>query len=144
MKLGMVMGAAAVAATALTVGLLATDFRAGAAAKGKPAIGSWGFDLSAMDKSVKPGDDFFRYAGGTWMKTAQIPADRSRWGSFNILAAKSEADVKELADEVASKPQKPGSVEQKVADYYSSYLDTKAIDALGLKPFEADLGRIAA
>ena len=48
-----------------------------------------------------------------------------------------------LAEEVASKPQKPGSVEQKVADYYSSYNDTKTIDSLGLKPFEADLARIA-
>jgi putative endopeptidase len=143
MKLRMVMGVAVVAGAALTAGLLATDFRAGAAAaKGKADIGTWGFDLSALDKSVKPGDDFFRYAGGTWMKNNKIPADRSRWGSFNILAAKSEADVKALADEVASKPQKAGSVEQKVADFYSTYLDTKTIDSLGLKPFEADLARI--
>ena len=134
----LILAATVVAAAGVAGGLWAV-----AAAVGKAEIGAWGFDLQAMDKGVQAGDDFFRYAGGTWMKNTQIPADRSVWGSFSILAAKSEADVKALADEVASKPQKPGSIEQKVADYYSSYVDTKAIDALGLKPFEADLARIA-
>ena len=143
MKLRMALAATAVAAAALTTGFVMVNSHAGAAARGKPEIGAWGFDLTGMDRSVQPGDDFFRYVGGTWIKNAQIPPDRSRWGSFNILAAKSEADVKELADAVSATPQKPGSVEQKVADYYRSFLDTKAIDALGLKPFEADLARIA-
>ena len=135
-------------AAAVVVGLATAGafvaLEAGAQPKGKPEIGAWGFDLGAMDKSVKPGDDFFRYAGGTWMKNTKIPADRTRWGSFNILAAKSEEDVKNLVTEVAGKRNAPGSVEQKVADFYNSYLDTKTIDALGLKPFQADLDRIAA
>ena len=131
------------AATVVAAGALAVGFSAGAAQHGKTEIGPWGFDLTAMDKAVKPGDDFFRFAGGAWMKNAQIPPDRSRWGSFNILAAKSETDVKNLVEDVSSKPQRPGSVEQKVADYYASYMDTKVIDALGLKPFAADLARIA-
>jgi putative endopeptidase len=141
MNIRMTLAAAAVVGVAGAGAYVALN---DAGAKGKAEIGAWGFDLTAMDKNVKPGDDFFRYAGGTWMKNAQIPADRSRWGSFNILAAKSEADVKELVDDVSAKPQKPGSVEQKVADFYASYMDTKAIDAAGLKPFEADLARIAA
>ena len=144
MKLRMVMAAAAVAGTTVAAGLMALNFQAGAAARGKPEIGTWGFDLTAMDRSVQPGDDFFRYAGGTWMKNTQIPPDRSRWGSFNILAAKSEEDVKNLVNEVSSRKQATGSPEQKVADFYSSYMDTKAIDATGLKPFQADLDRIAA
>jgi putative endopeptidase len=78
------------------------------------------------------------------MKNAQIPPDRSRWGSFNMLAAKSEEDVRRLVEDVSSRPQRPGSPEQKVADFYASYMDTKGIDALGLKPFQADLARIAA
>src|SRR5262245_18574412 len=119
--------AVAAAAFAYTLG-------AGAIAAGKAEIGTWGFDLSAMDRSIKPGDDFFRYAGGTWMKTTKIPAARTRWGSFNILGAKSEADVKDVIEQVAAQPQRPGSIEQKVADYYRSYMDTKAIDAAGLKP----------
>ena len=121
----------------------AYTLQSGIAASGKPAIGKWGFDLAGMDRSVNPGDDFFRFAGGTWMKTTQIPADRTRWGSFNILAAKSEQDVKDLVAQVSSHTQKPGSSEQKVADFYSSYMDTKAIEAAGLKPFQADLARIA-
>ncbi len=128
----------ALAGTALSAGVLALN-----AATGKSSIGTWGFDLAAMDKSVKPGDDFFHYAGGTWMKNTQIPADRSSWGSFQILAAKSETDVKALIDEIANKANPPGSIEQKVADYYNSYVDTAKIDQLGLKPFEADLARVA-
>ena len=127
--------AVAAAAFAYTLGPAAI-------AAGRSEIGTWGFDLGAMDRSIKPGDDFFRYAGGTWMKNTKIPADRTRWGSFNILGAKSEEDVKNVIEQVAAQPQRPGSVEQKVADYYRSYMDTRAIDAAGLKPFEGDLARI--
>jgi len=131
------------AGTVAATGYLAMGTNAGAAGSGKPAIGNWGFDMSAMDTSVKPGDDFFRYAGGTWMKNTQIPADRSRWGSFNILAAKSEEDIKNIIEETARRNNPKGSIEQKVADFYNSFLDTAKIDALGMKPFEADLARIA-
>ena len=142
MKMKLTLAAVAVVGTgALGLGLA---LNSGAATRGAAVIGPWGFDLQAMDRGVKPGDDFFRYAGGAWMKSAQIPPDRSRWGSFNILAAKSEEDVKRIVDEVAARPQRPGSVEQKVADYYTSYMETQKIDALGLKPFEGDLARIAA
>jgi putative endopeptidase len=135
--------ATVIAGTATAAGLVALNFDA-LAARGKAEIGAWGFDLAAMDRSVKPGDDFFRYTGGTWMKNTKIPPDRTRWGSFNILAAKAEEDVKNLVTEVASRRNAPGSVEQKVADFYNSYLDTKTIDGLGLQPFQADLDRIAA
>ena len=76
---------------ALTLGFGGTfDSDTAQAKTGKAVLGTWGVELTAMDKAVQPGDDFFRYAGGTWMKTTQIPADRARWGSFNILGAKSE------------------------------------------------------
>ncbi|MBP6010860.1 MAG: M13 family metallopeptidase [Alphaproteobacteria bacterium] len=141
MNIKMTVAAVAVAGTALTAGYLAMN--SGAAAKGKAQIGTWGFDLTAMDRSMKPGDDFFRHVGGTWMKNTPIPADRSRWGAFDVLRAKSEEDVKNLVNEVSSRKQPAGSPEQKVADFYASYMDTKAIDAQGLKPFQADLDRIA-
>ena len=80
-------GAAAGAFAATVAGTSAWRAVAAAATK-KPAIGNWGFDLDAMDRAVSPGDDFFRFAGGTWMKNTQIPADRSRWGSFDMLQAK--------------------------------------------------------
>jgi putative endopeptidase len=110
----------------------------------KAAIGKWGFDLEGMDSTVKPGDDFYRYAGGAWIKKAQIPADRATWGSMTVLGAKAEEDVKTLAAGLSEKPNAAGSNEQKIADFYSSYLDTKTINELGMKPFEADLARIAA
>ena len=65
------------------------------------AIGAWGIDLTSRDTSVQPGDDFFRHVGGTWMKNTKIPDDRSRWGSFNILAAKSEDDVRDVIETAA-------------------------------------------
>ena len=109
---------------------------------GKPAIGTWGFDLTAMDRSIAPGDDFFRYVSGTWAKTTKIPPDRSRWGSFDILVAKSEEDVRAVIEAAASGSLASGSVARKVVDRYRSYLDTDAIERLGLDPVRKDLARI--
>jgi len=61
-----------------------------------PAIGKWGVDLGAMDTSVKPGDDFFMYVNGNWLKTAQIPADRASTGSFQNLRIQSEKRMSEI------------------------------------------------
>jgi putative endopeptidase len=110
----------------------------------KPTIGSFGFDVEGMDKSVSPGDDFFRYSGGSWMKTEKMPEDRSRWGTFDKLAAKAEADVRALIDEVTAKPHEAGTPEQKVSDYYTSFMDEAAIEAKGFAPATAVLGEIKA
>jgi predicted metalloendopeptidase len=144
MTLKRTLAVALFAGATATAGYLAMGLNAGATGAGGATIGTWGFDLSGMDKSVKPGDDFFRHVGGSWMKNNPIPADRSRWGSFNMLAAKSEEDVRNLVEAVARGSNRAGSVEQKVADYYNSYLDTGKIDQLGLAPFEADLAAITA
>ncbi|MEQ1868205.1 MAG: M13 family metallopeptidase N-terminal domain-containing protein, partial [Micropepsaceae bacterium] len=137
----MLLGAGAASLAAMGAGAWTMAARAAA---GKPAIGAWGLDLAAMDKSVSPGDDFFRHVGGTWMKTTHIPSDRSRWGSFNILAAKSEDDVRTVLDDARRKKPAAGSVERKALDYYESYNDTAAIDRKGLAPAKADLDRIVA
>lgn len=107
-----------------------------------PAIKPWGFDLSGMDSNIKPGNDFFRYAGGRWLEATEIPADRSSWGPFYELRAKSEADVRVILEELASGTWPAGSEERKIADFYSAYLDTKAIEAAGLAPAAADLAAI--
>ena len=112
--------------------------------RGKAAIAPWGFDLTALDKTIKPGDDFYRYAGGTWMKNATIPPDQQVWGPMSELAEKADEDVRALLVALTAKPNPPGSIEQKVADFYSSYLDTDSINKLGLAPFQADLAAIAA
>ncbi len=110
----------------------------------KPTIGEFGFDTAGVDAAVKPGDDFFRYSGGVWMKTEQMPSDRSRWGTFDKLRAKSEEDVKVLIEEVAQKSGAPGTVEQKIGDYYNSFLDVAGIEAKGLAPAKPVLDEIAA
>ncbi|MCE9522405.1 MAG: M13 family metallopeptidase [Alphaproteobacteria bacterium] len=134
-------GAAALTAFGLAEGIFKHAARAAA---GKPAIGAWGLDLAAMDRTIEPGDDFFRHVGGTWMKTTQIPADRSRWGSFNILAAKSEDDVRDAIETAEKSSPRPGTVDRKTVDYYRAYLDVAAIEAKGLAPAQDDLARIAA
>jgi predicted metalloendopeptidase len=137
------MGAGAVTVAALGSGAGVWQLAARAATN-KPVIGQWGFDVAAMDRAIQPGDDFFRYAGGTWMKNTQIPADRSRWGSFNILAAKSEDDVRSAVEDAKKGATPPGSVARKVVDYFETYNDVAAIDANGLAPAKPDLDRIAA
>jgi putative endopeptidase len=124
--------------------LVGVSFGMAGSATNKPQLGTWGFDVSGMDRSVKPGDDFFRFGGGTWLKNNPIPADRPSWGSFTILRANAEADVKAIVEEVAGRRNAQGSVEQKVADYYASYLDTNAIEKAGLAPVQEDLAAISA
>ena len=139
----LLMGAGAVSLSALGLGAGLWQ-HAARAATGKTVIGTWGFDIAAMDRSIDPGDDFFRHTGGTWMKNTQIPADRSRWGSFNMLAAKSEDDARDALETAAKGRLPSGSPERKAVEYYRSYTDIAAIDAKGLEPAKEDLARIAA
>jgi putative endopeptidase len=108
------------------------------------AIGAWGVDLAARDLNVKPGDDFFRYANGTWMANTEIPADRTRWGTFDMLREKSDRDQRTIIEEVALAGGAAGSNQQKIADYYNSFLNQEAIDAAGFAPVQEELAQIAA
>ena len=138
------MGTASVASLA-AVGLGDGIFRhAARAAVGKAAIGPWGFDVAGMDRSIDPGEDFFHYVGGTWIKATQIPPDRSRWGSFDELRAKSEDDVRTAVEDAAKGALAAGSPDRKAVDHYRAYLDTAAIEAQGLARARPDLARIAA
>ncbi|MFL6549736.1 MAG: M13 family metallopeptidase, partial [Povalibacter sp.] len=109
----------------------------------KVAIGTWGFDTAGMDKSVKPGDDFFKFANGQWVANAKIPEDLTRWGAFTRLAVEAEEQVQEIIKTVPENSP-AGTAEQKVHDFYHSYLDTDAIDKIGLEPARAGLSDIAA
>jgi putative endopeptidase len=105
-------------------------------------IGAWGLDLTTHDTTVKPGDDFFRYATGHWMDTHEIPADHSRWGSFDALDEDAQNKIHALIE--ALSPGAPiGSVEQKVGDFYRAYMDTEAINRVGLAPAQQALNAIA-
>jgi len=112
------------------------------AQSGKPAVPPWGVDLAMMDKSVKPGDDFFLYANGTWMKNSVIPADRSFAGVNLELDKQNEQRLKDIVGGLHDKAQMAGD-EKKLKDFYDAFEDTGQIEANGMKPAEADLAAIA-
>ena len=117
---------------------------AGTAPAGAHAqIPPWGLDLTARDRSVKPGDDFYRYANGHWLDTHNIPPDRARWGAFPELQERSLEQVRGLLEALPADAS-PGSNQQKLGDFYRAYLDTADIERLGLAPARAGLDAIAA
>jgi putative endopeptidase len=94
-----------------------------------------------LDTSVKPGDDFFRYANGGWLKQATIPADHSEWGVIEELEERNQAILRKIAEECGQNAP-PGSIRQKVADFYGSGMDEAAIQAQGAKPLAPQLEMI--
>lgn len=112
-------------------------------AKGQAQIGAFGLDLATHDTSVRPGDDFYRYADGHWLDTHSIPPDRSAWGVFAELDERAREDLRQLVEALpADAP--PGSPQRKVRDFYRSYIDTDAIERAGLGPAQPALQAIAA
>lgn len=101
-----------------------------------------GLDLSAMDTSVRPQDDFYTFANGGWMKTAQIPADKSSWGSFNMLREKTDEDCLVLLAQLLKETYPQGSEGQKIKDLYESFLDWDRRNREGLSPLQAELQSI--
>ena len=110
-----------------------------------PAIGEFGIDLASRDLSIRPGDDFFRYANGYWLSHTDLPADRVSYGTFVQLLERSQTQVRDLLEAAAGNPRAAaGSAERKIADYYSSFVDTDTIESKGLAPAQAGLTRIQA
>jgi putative endopeptidase len=103
-----------------------------------------GIDVNAIDKDVKPGEDFNLYANGNWVKSAEIPADRSSTGVFVQVFNKAEARNAQMIADIAKSARKPGSDETRIADYYDAYLDQPHIDGLGMAPIKPQLETIAA
>ena len=110
----------------------------------KAAYGSFGVDLAQMDTSVKPGDDFYRYVNGKWLDSFPMPADRASYGTGTVVFEETEADLHAILDELAATKPAQGSVDQKVADIYASWMDEAGIEARGLEPLQPYLSRIAA
>ena len=128
--------------TATKVAAAATG-DAGASTK-TPHYGSWGFDMAGRDTTVKPGDDFFRYANGTYLKTTEIPSDRTRFGNFDALSILSENRVHEILDEASASPGAAATPRGKIGAFYKAYMDEGRVNALGAKPLAPDLARIKA
>ena len=98
-----------------------------------------GINLAAMSPKVKPGDDFYTYANGEWMKTTEIPADRSSTGAFLVAFQETEKHKTSLIADLVKAEHAAGSDDARIADFYKAYTNTAAIDASGMKPMEADL-----
>ncbi|WP_412476918.1 M13 family metallopeptidase [Flavobacterium sp. TBRC 19031] len=102
-----------------------------------------GIDLSLMDKSVRPNDDFFNFVNGTWVKNTEIPADRTRWGSFDELRQKTDIDALNILEEAAKNPAYKSNTDQgKAINLYRTIMDTVARNKAGIKPLKPYLDKI--
>ena len=128
--------ALAVLAAPFATSALIGQVAAATATSGKPAIGAWGVDLAGGDTSVKPGDDFFRFTAGKWFDATVIPSDRASTGAFYELREQTQDQLKALITKA-----QPGT---KVASFYSSFMDEKKLEAVGLAPLRRDLAVVNA
>lgn len=102
-----------------------------------------GIDLSLMDQSVRPNDNFFNFVNGTWVKNTEIPADRTRWGSFDELRQKTDIDALSILEEAAKNPAYKSNTDQgKAINLYRSIMDTVARNKAGIKPLKPYLDKI--
>jgi putative endopeptidase len=108
-----------------------------------PEKASHGIAISNMDPSVKPGENFYEYANGGWIKRTELPPDRGRLNVFSVLADLSNQRTLGLIEEAVKASAAPGSNTRKIADLYSSYMDEAAIEARGLDPLRPHLEAIA-
>ena len=104
-------------------------------------MGPWGFDLSGMNRAIKPGDDFVGFSSGTYLAGLDIPADRTNWNSFAVLRELSDARIKAVIDRSAATPNAQGEAQQ-IGGLYNSFMDEAAVEALDAKPLAADLAAI--
>ena len=101
-----------------------------------------GVDLQYVDESVRPQDDFYRHVNGKWLNEYVMPADKSRFGSFDALREKSEKDVKNIIDELAGNTYEKDTDEQKISDLYKSYMDTESIEKAGIAVLKNNFEKI--
>ncbi|MCK5846246.1 MAG: M13 family metallopeptidase [Bacteroidales bacterium] len=106
-----------------------------------------GIEISNMNTEVKPGNDFFEYANGGWLKANPMPEEYSRYGAFEILAKKNQAQIKGMVEEISAMEEvKKGSPEQQIRDFYNAGMDTSIIEELGMSPIQeilADINNMA-
>ena len=116
------------------------------AQQSQPEPNSPPIDPKNMDTSVKPGDDFFHYASGDWIKRTEIPPEYSRWGAFNELIERNNDALHAIAEKATQTQVDPKLAPeiQKVGDYYASGMDEQSIEAMRTKPLQDELNRIDA
>ncbi|MEZ6029421.1 MAG: M13 family metallopeptidase [Hyphomonadaceae bacterium] len=135
MRMSLLLAASAAA-------LLAACSGEPAAEAPNPVLGEFGIDLTNRDETVKAGDDFFRFANGHWLATFTMPDDKARYGSFDELREKSEADVKTIIDGFAANPPTAGSNVAKAADFFASWMDEATLETRGVEPLKPYIDQI--
>jgi predicted metalloendopeptidase len=125
----------------LVAGVIAVTAAADEARVG--TYGKFGIDTTTIDPAVKPGDDFFKYVEGKWLATAQIPDDRTFAGNDLTIDDVLKGRLRGIAEEAAGKTERTAN-EQKIGDFYTSFMDEATIETKGLEPVKADLDAIAA
>jgi predicted metalloendopeptidase len=103
-----------------------------------------GLMLDNFDRSVRPQDDLYRFTNGGWLSKTEIPADKSNYGSFTVLADGAEKNLRAIAEESAAAGAGRSAEQQLIGDFYASYLDEARAEELGIKPLEPELARIDA
>jgi predicted metalloendopeptidase len=114
-----------------------------ASAASRPALAS-GIATEYIDPAVRPQNDFFAYLNGKWLKDTQIPADQASWGSFDKLYEDSLAQLRGIIEQTAAKGGAAGTDEQRIGDFYASFMDEARLETLGIAPLKPELDRIAA
>ncbi len=134
----MLMAAVAFGALVIAAPVLAAD----------PApqtnFGTWGFDATGMNKTIRPGDDFFQFANGDWLKRTVIPSDKTSYGAFDMLADLSEARVHGILEATAAKGPAATGHEAKIGAAYRAYMDGAGIEKMGVAPVKSDLAAVRA
>ena len=124
-----------------SIGILSAGQEPGSAKNSGAA--AHGVDLTILDKTCKPCEDFYHYASGEWLAKNPIPAAYPSWGRFNELAERNRELLHQILEEAAANTKaSPGSNEQKIGDFYASCMDEKQINAAGTKPLDAEMARI--
>jgi predicted metalloendopeptidase len=103
-----------------------------------------GLLLLGYDRQVRIQDDLFRFVNGHWLQSTEIPPDRTRYGAFDALADKADQDLRKIVEDSAARHAAPGSPDQRIGDFYASFMDTARLDALRAAPLKAPLTRIEA
>jgi len=125
---------------------LALAFAAGLghAADINEGVRAAGIDKQYIDTAVRPQDDFYEYLNGKWLKTVEIPADKSSWGAFHELQENTLPQLRGIIEAAAAAKAAKGTDEQRIGDYYASFMDEARLEQLGIAPLKGELDKIAA
>jgi predicted metalloendopeptidase len=137
--------------SALTLALIASVANAEGTAAAKSAsssksapVLSAGIAMEYVEQSVRPQDDFYDYVNGKWMKTAEIPSDKASWGAFHKLHDDTLPQLRAIIEKAMAKNAAAGTDDQRIGDYYASYMNEAKLEQLGLAPLNSELAKVAA